>query len=243
MRVRVWSIGDAWGLTGSEDGQAAHRPEFSGSQPSCGSDLHCTGGTGRVSFPLRRSDTTTVPPAEWRNMMVLQKPTTPGGYAFEYALADNQAYDVRFQTVYKYRPDAKGVSSILWEVGGGENALGVVNDIGTGNRFFYNPNNTAQWHSEVLHYGRVDTWEIQMLWTHAATGWTDVYRNGTKVFHYTGAVKPYADCNHPNCFTAFGMYYYRWNDAARLSTVKDQNVTFNYFVLDKIPGPVPPALP
>jgi hypothetical protein len=239
QRVDVWTMGSPWGLNGLGDGQSTDQAVFSGSQASC-SNLQCTGGTGTASFHVQRPNTTTIPSVEYRNMMVMEKVTLPDTYAYDYSFVDGQAYDIRFQTVYKYQPDAPYVQSILWEVGGGENALGVNNDLGTGNRFFYNPNNASTggfpWHSEVLTYGQVDIWEIQLLWTtNAATGWTDVYRNGTKVVHYTGAVKPQ---NPTNSYTAFGIYYYDWE--IQRSTVLYQDMTFNYFELSTIPGPVAP---
>ena len=254
-RAMVWQIGDLWGLNGTGDGQTlTDQPQFSGSPASCDySDLHCAGGTGTVSFRVHRSNDVTQPSAEYRNMMVLQKtdPTfSDPNYGFGYNLIEGQAYDVRFQTVYRYSPEAQGVPSILWEVGGGDNALGVMNNVGTGNRFFYNTNNSPgpldfQWRSEPLQTGQMDTWEIQMLWTRAGTGWTHVYRNGTRVVQYSGPVEPSAGCD-PNCFMAFGVYYYNWeaqnwnNPGAPHSTVLEQNMTFNYFELTKIPGPVDP---
>jgi hypothetical protein len=247
LRTPEWSIGDVWGLPSTSDGQLADRPVFSGSPAACVAEqtaAQCTGGSGAVSFHVERPNTTTIPSGEYRNMMIVQKWDPAKRYAFNDELVPNGTYDVRFQTVYRYQQDAPHVQSLIWQLHDGNSnvmtGFGVDNDDGAGSRFAFNygnhPDGTpAPWHSEVMTYGHVDTWEIQFRNAADAGGWIDLYRNGVKQLHYDGPTETTTTYD----LMSFGVYYYDWKIAR--STVLSQDMTFNYFSLSTIPGPIPPG--
>jgi len=237
-RTHIWGLGDTYGL--QTQNQGPDEPVWSGTQPSCDSTGQCAaGGTGSVSYHIARPNTTP-PAAEERNMMLVEKVIDSTGYAFNYELAQNTVYDVRFQTVYRMQPDAQYISSIIWQdhdgAGNVLTSLGVANPDGAGMRYSFNggaPGAPALWNSEVMSYGHVDTWEIQFKNTSASNGWLDLYRNSVKVAHRDG---PTVTTTYD--ILSFGIYYYNWE--INRSTVLTQDMTFNSFDLSSIPGPVAP---
>jgi hypothetical protein len=241
-RVHIWGLGDTYGLP--TQNQGPDEPVWSGTQPSCDSDGQCAaGGTGSVSFHVARPNTTTVPAAEYRNMMLVEKVIDSTNYAFNYELAQNTVYDVRFQTVYRMQPDAQYVQSLIWQdhdrAGNVQTSLGIANHDGAGMTYFLNCGESGgigdffPWYSEVVSYGHVDTWEIQFKNTSDASGWVDLYRNGVKQHHCDGRTVT-TDYD----ILSFGIYYYNWEIPR--STVLSQDMTFNSFDLSSIPGPVAP---
>jgi hypothetical protein len=247
-RVRVWSMGDPWGLPATTDGQNPNGPVFSGTPATCVAQqgaAQCTGGTGAASFHVERADTTTIPAAQYRNMMVLQTWNADKSYAFNYQLVPDGAYDVRFQTVNHMKDDARYVQSLIWQNHAGDGtvstALGVENYDGNGNEFYFNAGgheggiaDPFPWHGTTAQ-GGVDTWEVQFRNSQDASGWIDLYRNGQRVVHYSGPVVKTTAYD----LMSFGIYYYDWEISR--STILSTDITFNYFELSTIPGPVAPA--
>jgi hypothetical protein len=240
-RTHVWGLGDAYGW--GQGQQGPDEPVFALTQPRCDSTGQCTGGSGPVSFHVERPNTTTIPAAEYRNLIVLEKPDA-SGYGMNYELGAGTIYDVRFQTVYRYKQDAPKVQSLLWQIHDGDQnvmtGFGVDNEDGKGSRYCFNysehPEGTpAPWHSEIMTPGHVDTWEIQFRNAADSSGWIDLYRNGVKQFHYDGRTVTTTRYD----LMSFGIYYYNWNIAR--STVLSQDMTFNTFDLSIIPGPVAPS--
>ena len=197
---------------------------------------------GAVSFHLQRNDTTTIPAPEYRNMMVLQKWNADHTYAFNYQLVPGGAYDVRFQTVNHMKDDALNVQSLIWQNHAGDGsvnlALGMINRDGTGNQFYFNygmlEGDDNHWHGTTTQ-GGVDSWEIQFRNAQDASGWVDMYRNGRLEVHYSGPVVKTTAYD----LMSFGIYYYNWE--IQRSTILSTDLTFNYFELATIPGPVAPA--
>ncbi len=245
-RTLVWAIGSPWGRPAPADGQGIDQPLFSGLPARCVAEesgaAQCVGGSGAVHFHVRRPDTA-VPAHEYRNMMVLQKWNAAHTYAFNYQLVPNGVYDVRFQTVNHYEQDAKDVQSLVWQNHAGDGSvltgLGVINPDGKGNQWFFNYANPAgesdafHWHGAMTP-GATDTWEIQFRNSSDASGWIDLYRNGARQLHFKGPVVKTTRYD----LMSFGIYYYNWQ--IKRSTVLSQDLTFNYFELATIPGPVPP---
>ncbi len=247
-RSVVWSVGDPWGLPSSADGQGADKPVFSGSPATCVAEqsaAQCTGGSGAVSFHVQRPDTTTIPAGEYRNMMIVQKWNADHTYAFNYQLVPGGAYDVRFQTVNHMPDDAQYVQSLIWQNHAGDGtvmtALGIDNPDGRGNQFYFNSGgheggiaDPFTWHGAATQ-GGVDSWEIQFRNAQDASGWIDMYRNGRLEVHYSGPVVKTTAYD----LMSFGIYYYDWE--IQRSTILSTDLTFNYFELSTIPGPVAPA--
>ncbi len=244
-RTVVWSIGDLWGVPAATDGQIPSGPSFSGSPATCPDGAHCSGGTGAVSFPLQRPNTTTVPATYYRNMMIPEVWDPVKQWAFNYQFVDGGTYDVRFETVNHMPNDAQYVQSLLWQDHAGDGTvmtgLGMDNPDGSGNQFFFNSGghegsitDPFPWHGATTQ-GGVDDWEIQLRNAQDASGWVDVYRNGQRVVHYSG---PTVKTTYYN-ITSFGVYYYDWEIAR--STILSTSITFNYFQLATIPGPVAPS--
>ncbi len=245
-RTLVWAIGSPWGRPAKSDGQDRDQPLFSGAPARCIAEesgaAQCVGGSGAVHFHVQRPDTT-VPAHEYRNMMVIQKWNAAHTYAFNYELVPNGVYDVRFQTVNHYHQDAKDVQSLVWQNHSGNGdvltALGVINRDGKGNQWFFNYANPAgttdafHWHGAMTP-GATDTWEIQFRNASDASGWIDLYRNGVRQLHFNGPVVTTTKYD----LMSFGIYYYNWQ--IKRSMVLSQDLTFNYFELSTIPGPVPP---
>ncbi len=243
----VWSIGDPWGLPSTDDGQNPAGPRFSRSPARCVPEqraAQCSGGRGAVSFHVERADTR-VARAGYRNMMVLQKWDPAKQYAFNYELAPGGVYDVRFRTVNRMKDDARYVQSLLWQNHAGDGsvmtALGIDDPDGRGNRFFFNYGgheggsaDPFPWHG-AARLGGVDDWEIQFRNADDASGWIDLYRNGRREVRYRGPVVRTTRYD----LMSFGIYYYDWKIAR--STVLSADVTFDYFELATIPGPVPPS--
>jgi hypothetical protein len=240
-RVHVWGLGEAYGL--GQGNQGPDEPVFGLAPSRCDASGQCIGGSGPVSFHVERPNVTTIPAAEYRNLIVLEKPDAHG-YGMNYELGAGTIYDVRFQTVYRYQQDAPKVQSLLWQIHDGDSnvltGFGVDNEDGKGSRFCFNysehPDGTpAPWHSEIMTPGHVDSWEIQFRNAADASGWIDLYRNGVKQLHYDGRTVTTTRYD----LMSFGIYYYNWNIAR--STVLSQDMTFNTFDLSTIPGPVPPS--
>ena len=248
VRSLVWAIGDPWGLPSSDDGQGRDVPVFSGSPARCvpeGTSAQCTGGSGAVSFHVQRPSATTYPAREYRNMIVLQKWNAAHDYAFNYELIPDAVYDVQFQTVDRMQDDAHYVRSLLWQNhprrGPVITGLGMDNPDGKGNQFFFNYGgheggaaDPYPWHGATAR-GGVDTWEIQFRNSSNAGGWIDMYRNGKRQVHYNGPVVPTTEYD----LMSFGIYYFDWHRSRIAST----DITFNYFRLWLIPGPVAPSAP
>jgi hypothetical protein len=243
QRVHVWGIGDPYGL--GQGNQGPDEPVFSGTQSTCDPTGQCVGGSGAVSFHVARPNTTTVPAAEYRNLIVLENQPDAAGYSLNYELIPGGIYDVRFQTVYRYQQDAQYVQSMIWQDHDNNQnvitAMGIDNFDGLGNKYFFNYGGHSGgigdpflYHTEVMTPGHVDTWEIQFRNIADSTGWIDLYRNGVKQFHYDGRTVTTTSYD----LMSFGIYYYNWN--INRSTVLYQDMTFNTFELSTIPGPVPP---
>ena len=249
-RSVVWKIGDVWGMPSTTDGQNPSGPSFANAQASCVAQqtaAQCSGGAGPVSFHVQRNDMQTVPAAQYRNMMILQKWDPAKQYAFNYQLTPNGAYDVRFQTVNHMKDDAQYVQSLIWQNHAGDGsvmtALGIENPDGRGNQFYFNSGgheggiaDPFTWHGPAAQ-GGVDSWEIQFRNAQDASGWVDLYRNGVRAVHYSGPVVKTTAYD----LISFGIYYYDWE--IKRSTILSTDITFNYFELATIPGPVAPAAP
>jgi hypothetical protein len=241
----IWSIGDPWGLPSSSDGQREDRPVFSRAPAPCVPEqttAQCTGGAGAVSFHVRRPSATTVPAPEYRNMMVLQKWNAQRTYAFNYELVPGGIYDVRFQTVNHMKDDAKDVQSLIWQEHAGDGsvrlALGLIDRDGRRNEFFFNygmrDGDEYYWHGATAP-GGVDTWEVQFRNASDASGWVDMYRNGRREVRYHGPVVKTTAYD----LMSFGVYYYDWEIPR--SAIVSTDITFTFFVLAAIPGPVSPS--
>jgi Concanavalin A-like lectin/glucanases superfamily len=249
-RTPVWSIGDPWQLPSTNDGQETDKPVFSGSAATCvpeQTSAQCTGGSGTVSFHVQRPSVNTVPAPEYRNMMVLEQWNADHSYAPNLELTPDGSYDVQFQTVDHMPNDAQYVQSLLWQDHSGNGdvitGFGMDNPDGNGNQFFFNYgaheggiSDPFPWHGTAT-LNATDTWEVQFRNSQDATGWVDFYRNGTLQFHYSGPVVTSTTFD----LMSFGIYYYDWEISR--STLTSTDITFNYFKLSSIPGPIPPASP
>ncbi len=237
-RSLVWSLGGPFHEAGAEDHQGPDQPVFSGAQPRCrvnrdGSQA-CEGGSGRVSFHVERPSAASVPAPEYRNMIFLDANLLEAG----------RSYDFVFETVDQLQPDVRFTQKLIWQLHPGRGdvltALGVSNEHGIGNEFFFNAGGGEggngkpfAWHGRAR-AGAVDDWEIQLRNAADASGWVDLYRNGVLQLHHAGPTVPTTFYD----LVSFGIYDYNWN-IPRAKALRD-DLTVNRFDMYTIPGPVPP---